>query len=77
MKKRFSELLDKSEAETLNDAVGSMNEEKVSDDTVARIQKRVTGTFPQDGGFRSHKKWIPALGAAACLFVILAVIIGI
>lgn len=77
MKKRFSELLDKTDAVTLSDTVDSMIPDKISDDVVLRIQKRVTGNSVQDISIIPRKRWITAFSAAACFIIILAAIISI
>ena len=89
MKKSFKEILGQSDPDMIGYAVDSMKDDKVSEDELARILNRVTGSvvgndksndLTQNSSNRKRsalKKWIPVLSAAACLVIVVGVVLGI
>ena len=89
MKKSFKEILEKSDPDMIGYAVDSIKDDRISEDTLARIRNRVTGSAVGNDKSsdpakntsnqkRSNpKKWIPILSAAACLVIVVGVVLGV
>ena len=89
MKKSFKEILGQSDPDMIGYAVDSMKDDKVSEDELARILNRVTGSvvgndksndLTQNSSNQKRsalKKWIHVLSAAACLVIVVGVVLGI
>ena len=74
MKKSFKEILGKSDPDMIGYAVDSMKDDTVSEDTIARIQNRVTGMAAGKKRSIAIRKWIPVVSAAACFIVVFGVL---
>ena len=89
MKKSFKEILGKSDSDMIGYAVDSMKDDKVSEDELARILNRVTesvvGNDKSNGLTKNTlnrkrstlKRWIPIISAAACLVIVVGVVLGV
>ena len=74
MKKSFKEILGQSDPDMIGYAVDRMKDDTVSEDTIARIQNRVTGTATGKKKSITIRKWIPVASAAACFIVVFGVL---
>ena len=89
MKRSFKEILGQSDPDMIGYAVDSMKDYGVSEDTLARIRNRVTGSVVGNDKLNDPakntsnqkrstlKKWIPVFSAAACLVIVVGVVLGI
>ena len=77
MKKSFKSMVDKADPKTLEPFFADIDQEKVSGDTVSRIQISVLKQNAPKQNRSSLKKWIPLLSAAACLVIAAGAAIGI
>ena len=89
MKKSFKEILEKSDPDMIGYAIDSMKDDTVPEDAIVRIRKRVAGSavcndksndLTKNTSNRkrsSLKKWIPLLSAAACLVIVVGVVLGV
>jgi hypothetical protein len=77
MKKSFKSMVDKADPKTLELFFADIDQEKVSGDTVSRIQTSVLKQNAPKQNRSSLKKWIPLLSAAACLVIVVGVVLGV
>ena len=70
-------MVDKADPKTLEPFFADIDQEKVSGDTVSRIQISVLKQNAPKQNRSSLKKWIPLLSAAACLVIAAGAAIGI
>ena len=77
MKKSFKSMVDKADPKTLEPFFADIDQEKVSGDTVSRIQISVLKQNAPKQNRSSLKKWIPLLSAAACLVIVVGVVLGV
>ena len=89
MKKSFKEILEKSDPDMIGYAIDSMKDDTVPEDAIVRIRERVAGSAVGNDESsdpakntsnqkRSNpKKWIPILSAAACLVIVVGVVLGV
>ena len=77
MKKSFKSMVDKADPKTLEPFFADIDQEKVSGDTVSRIQTSVLKQNAPKQNRSSLKKWIPLLSAAACLVIVVGVVLGV
>ena len=75
MKKSFKSMVDKADPKTLELFFADIDQEKVSRDTVSRIQKSVLKQNAPKQNRSSLKRWIPVI--AACLVIAAGAAIGI
>ena len=70
-------MVDKAGPKTLEPFFADIDQEKVSGDTVSRIQISVLKQNAPKQNRSSLKKWIPLLSAAACLVIVVGVVLGV
>ena len=70
-------MVDKADPKTLEPFFADIDQEKVSGDTVSRIQTSVLKQNAPKQNRSSLKKWIPLLSAAACLVIVVGVVLGV
>ena len=89
MKKSFKEILEKSDPDMIGYAIDSMKDDTVPEDAIVRIRERVAGSAV--GNDKSSdpakntsnrkrstlKRWIPIISAAACLVIVVGIMLGI
>ncbi len=70
-------MVDKADPKTLELFFADIDQEKVSGDTVSRIQTSVLKQNAPKQNRSSLKRWIPVLSAAACLVIVVGVVLGV
>ena len=89
MKKSFKEILEKSDPDMIGYAIDSMKDDTVPEDAIVRIRERVAGSAvcnDKSNGLTKNtsnrkrstlKRWIPIFSAAACLVIVVGVVLGV
>lgn len=77
MKKSFKSMVDKADPKMLEPFFADIDQEKVSGDTISRIQTSVLKQNAPKQNRSSLKRWIPVLSAAACLVIVVGVVLGV
>ena len=89
MKKSFKEILEKSDPDMIGYAIDSMKDDTVPEDAIVRIRERVAGSAvfnDKSNGLTKNtsnrkrstlKRWIPIISAAACLVIVVGVVLGV
>ena len=70
-------MVDKADPKTLELFFADIDQEKVPEDTVSRIQTSVLKQNAPKQNRSSLKRWIPVLSAAACLVIVVGVVLGV
>ena len=70
-------MIDKADPKTLEPFFADIDQEKVPEDTVSRIQTNVLKQNAPKQNRSSLKRWIPVLSAAACLVIVVGVVLGV
>ena len=70
-------MVDKADPKTLELFFADIDQEKVSRDTVSRIQTSVLKQNAPKQNRSSLKRWIPVIAVAACLVIVVGVVLGV
>ncbi len=70
-------MVDKADPKTLEPFFADIDQEKVPGDTISRIRTSVLKQNAPEQNRSSLKKWIPLLSAAACLVIVVGVVLGV
>ena len=77
MKKSFKSMAEKADPKTLDPFFADIDWDEVGEDTVSRIEAKVLGSGAPEKRRGAFRRWIPLLSAAACLVIVVGVVLGV
>ena len=77
MKKSFKSLAEKADPKTLDPFFADIDRDEVGEDTLSRIEAKVLGSSAPEKRRGAFRRWIPLLSAAACLVIVVGVVLGV